>query len=260
MIDEKHRGGFLTNRRRLLKTGGVFAGASALLGSAPALASAGSSAESATNWRSAMQTQTWRPDADRYRRRGEESPRSEQEHGCESESQSEQPSAKDDIPATGEAAERQQRERVVCGRGRSHARLGQRHQRCGRRQRDWHGYHRRARTSAHDPQAETQNEERQGRDDVSLADVVEILDREERYLGDEQNDVSGRHREKGAHGRVFLAVRRCEDDERRGGKQRKTERHRDEDTCVPCELRRGSCRGSRRLGDLSVRAEQVTSP
>ena len=46
MVDEKHRGGFLTNRRRLLKTGGVFAGASALLGGAPTAGAAGSSAES----------------------------------------------------------------------------------------------------------------------------------------------------------------------------------------------------------------------
>jgi selenium-binding protein 1 len=66
VTDRKQRGGFLTDRRRLLKTGGVFAGASALLGGAPTLAAAGSSAESSTNWRSAMQTQTWRPDPTFY--------------------------------------------------------------------------------------------------------------------------------------------------------------------------------------------------
>ncbi len=66
MIDGKPKRGFMTDRRRLLKTGGVFAGASALLGSAPTLASAGSGAESSTNWRSAMQMQTWRPDPTFY--------------------------------------------------------------------------------------------------------------------------------------------------------------------------------------------------
>ncbi len=197
---------------------------------------------------------------DRDGRRGEKSPRSEEEHCCEDQPQGEEPSAEDGIPFAGKAAERQERERVVRARRRPHARFGQREKRGDRGHRDGHGDDSGTRACARDPQAETEHEERKGGDHVPLADVVEILDCEERDLGDEQDDVGGRHCEERTCGWVLLAARHREDDECRGREQRQTERHRDDDPGVPRELRHRAARGSRRLRDLPVRPEQVASP
>ncbi len=145
-------------------------------------------------------------------------------------------------------------------RRRPDARFGQHEKRCNRGHRDGHGDDGGTRARARDPQAETEHEERKGGDHVPLADVVEILDREERDLGDEQNDVGSRHCEERTCGGVLLAAHHRQNDERRGREQRQTECHRDDDPGMPRELRHRAARGSRRLRDLPVRPEQVASP
>ena len=139
-------------------------------------------------------------------RRGEKSPRSEEEHCCEDQPQGEEPPAEDGIPFAGKAAEREERERVVRARRRPDARFGQHEKRCNRDHRDGHGDDGGTRACARDPQAETEHEERKDGDHVPLADVVEILDGEERDLGDEQNDVGSRHGEERTCGWVLLAA------------------------------------------------------
>ena len=138
---------------------------------------------------------------DRDGRRGEKSPRSEEEHCREDQPQGEESPAEDGVPFAGKAAERQERERVVRARRRPDARFGQHEKRGNPGHRDGHGDDGGARARARDPQAETEHERRKGGDHVPLADVVEILDGEERDLGDEQNDVGSRHREERTCGR-----------------------------------------------------------